>query len=88
MPWPTDEAVKKGYRSGFSDVTQDEVAAILRAVGLPEFMGTAEAAAEYGVATGNLSKIPTLPDPVAELKMGRLWLADDIRRDAAERRAR
>lgn len=48
----------------------------------PELMGAAEVAAHIGVSrqrVNQLAKAGALPEPVAVLDAGRIWLADDIR---------
>jgi hypothetical protein len=48
-------------------------------------VGAAEAAALLGVLQQNLRPIPNLPAPVAILKCGTIWLAEDIEAFAASR---
>lgn len=55
---------------------------------MPELMGGAEACAELGVASGNLRQLAGLPEPVAQLKQGPIWLASSIRAFGEERAER
>lgn len=55
---------------------------------VPPLMGAYEAAATLGVATGNLYSLSGLPEPVAELRCGKIWRAADIEALAASRRRR
>lgn len=90
MPWPTDKA----RATTVPGVFPSEVRLVLEAAGLPELFGVTDAAEEYGVGTNNLDRIAGLPDPVYgpdldppyRLRVGRLWLADDIREHAKARR--
>ena len=53
-----------------------------------ELMGAAEVAAHLGVSRQRVNQLASggdLPEPVAVLEAGRIWLADDIRAWAAER---
>lgn len=63
---------------------------------LPELMGVKQAAAELGVATGNLGKVAGLPDPLyapdhpnprRRIAAGKLYAAEAIRELAARRRS-
>jgi hypothetical protein len=45
----------------------------------PEIWGAAEAAEHLGVQQPNLRTIHGLPEPYQEIRMGKLWRADDIR---------
>lgn len=52
-----------------------------------ELMGAKEAQAELGVTQrSNLRKVAGLPEPIAELAAGPVWLASEIRALARERR--
>jgi len=51
----------------------------------PRLYGAAEAAEALGVLQQNLRPIPGLPEPVALLKCGMIWLADDIEEFARAR---
>jgi hypothetical protein len=51
-------------------------------------MGATEAAEAIGVSQTNLRPLTGLPEPVAVLRCGTIWLADDIEAFAAERRQR
>jgi hypothetical protein len=56
-----------------------------------ELMGATEVAEELGVRMSNLGQQRDLPNPVARLARGDIWLASDIREfrhDRAERRIR
>jgi hypothetical protein len=46
---------------------------------IPELWGATEIAHYLGIERPNLYKIKGLPEPVAQLERGRLWLADEIR---------
>lgn len=54
--------------------------------GVPELWGAGELAEFFGVAYDRARKIPDtapgFPDPVARLKGGKIWLADDVRKFA------
>lgn len=49
-------------------------------------MGAREAAEALGTTPANLARWATLPDPVAELACGRIYLAGEIRALARSRR--
>ena len=58
---------------------------------LDRLVGTNEAARSLGLQRSNFvrdwASRPDFPAPVAELSSGRVWLADDVTRYAAQRRA-
>jgi hypothetical protein len=55
---------------------------------VPELAGFAEAAEILGVKKPNLMKVAGLPEPIAKLQSGSVWVADELRRLAEERAAR
>lgn len=62
---------------------------VLEAAGepdLPDLIGATDTAAVLGVATGNLGKVAGLPEPLYDLRSGKLYDADVIRTMAARRR--
>lgn len=58
------------------------------AKGLPEIMGSTEAADCIGVKIQNLSSIRDLPEPDAIIIAGRIWRADAIREFAKQYKTR
>jgi hypothetical protein len=52
-----------------------------------ELMGAIEAAEFLGVKQPNLRTMAGLPEPIAQLRCGSIWLADSIRDFAIERAA-
>lgn len=91
--WPTDAAIEHAARVLNEDDEQGRELAreVLKAAGLPELVGSSQAAEIYGVATGNLGKITGLPEPAYSPDEGgpsggRLYIADEIREHAASRR--
>jgi hypothetical protein len=57
-------------------------------VAVPELMGVTEVCEELGTKSSNLDKIAGLPEPLQRLAGGRVWVADEIRQFARERRER
>jgi hypothetical protein len=57
-------------------------------VAIPELMGAREACVLLGVRSSNLRALAGLPEPVQTLASGPVWLADDLRAFADQRRAR
>jgi hypothetical protein len=55
---------------------------------VPELMGAAEAAEEIGTAVQNLGSLLGMPEPVAQLRATRVWLADEVRAFAVEYQTR
>lgn len=55
---------------------------------LPELLGQSDTAAEFGVATGNLSRLTTLPEPLYTLKVGKFYDKDEVCAAAAARKAK
>lgn len=55
---------------------------------MPRLMGAAEAAKCLGVAQQNLRPIPGLPTPIAQLRCGSIYLAEEIEALAAAKRKR
>lgn len=53
---------------------------------VPPLAGFAEAAEILGVSTSNLQKVAGLPEPVARLKSGSVWLVSDLRALARKRK--
>lgn len=97
MARPTDEvtsAALKHLRSYAeeeqADLIRKEVDASLdvleRAVVLPPLLGTTDAANVLGVASGNLSKVSGLPDPLYTLRVGKFYEAAAIHALAKKRR--
>lgn len=76
------------------DDTIDALQELVTALGqtrvrrMPELMGGYEACQELGVASGNLRQLAGLPEPVAQLKQGPIWLASSIRAFAEVREER
>ena len=52
---------------------------------LPELWGRTETAEALGCSTANLDRQVGVPEPIAEVKATRLWLADEIREFVIER---
>jgi hypothetical protein len=52
---------------------------------LPELFGRWECAQALGCSTANLDRQRGVPEPIAEVKATRLWLADEIREFVVER---
>jgi hypothetical protein len=50
--------------------------------GAPELMGTTEVALELGIPAQNVGVHVGFPEPIAALRCGRIWLAEDVRRFA------
>lgn len=55
---------------------------------VPELMGASEVAAALGITTSNLARQAGLPAPVARLSRGDIYLAEQVRAFAEDRKAR
>lgn len=57
---------------------------------VPPLLGATEVAEMLGTTTSNLPSHPNLPEPVAHLRSGRIWLREDVEayRDAREAKRR
>ncbi len=90
MGWPdaNEAAVRRAAAVLARGGTSDSLAharAVIEAAGLPELIGATDVAALLGTWTSNLTRWPTLPEPLYHLRSGKLWDAAVIRRFAAER---
>ena len=66
-------------------VSVEELKWLLGRYGL---MGNAEAAGELEVSQSNLLTISGLPEPVVKVKATRLWIGEEIREFAVQRKRR
>lgn len=93
MGWPTTEdhaaavrgIVNLGRRSGDDTYNlksvgdaRDIAQAALAALTFPELMGVREVADALGVSTSNIGKLANMPEPVARLASGSVYLAADV----------
>ncbi len=71
-----------------TDAEEAALRTLRRAAELPELLGHSDTAAEFGVETGNLGRVTTLPRPLYDLKVGKFYDKDEVCAAAAERRAK